>query len=71
LSFTDYIGILSFVGCYVGYKVYWKTKLVPLGDIDLLASERFYSTQDSPEIVEEPAVGLKAKFLRICKKMIE
>ncbi|GHJ86723.1 hypothetical protein NliqN6_3125 [Naganishia liquefaciens] len=68
---TNYIGIVSFLGCYLGYKFYWKTSLVPLGDIDLGASDRFYATQDSPEIVEEPAVGLKAKFLRICKKMIE
>lgn len=71
LRSTDYIGIVSFLGCYFGYKIYWKTSLVRLGDIDLQASDRFYATQDSPEIVEEPAVGLKAKFMRVCKKMIE
>jgi hypothetical protein len=44
---------------------------VPLSDIDLLASERFYATQDSPEIVEEPAVGFKAKAKRVFTRMIE
>lgn len=68
---TDYIGILSFAGCYFGYKFYYKTRLVPLGDIDLLASERFYATQDSPEIIEEPAVGFKAKAKRFFTRMIE
>jgi amino acid permease len=68
---SDYIGIVSFAGCYFGYKFYYKTRMVPLGDIDLLASQRFYATQDSPEIIEEPAVGFKAKAKRIFTRMIE
>ncbi|KAI5451857.1 amino acid transporter [Naganishia albida] len=68
---TNYIGIISFLGCYFGYKFYYKTRMVPLGEIDLLASQRFYATQDSPEIIEEPAVGFKAKAKRIFTRMIE
>ncbi|KAJ9098483.1 hypothetical protein QFC19_006350 [Naganishia cerealis] len=68
---TNYIGILSFLGCYIGYKFYHKTTLVPLTEIDLQASHRFYAAQDDPEDVEEaPAVGFKAKAKRIFNRII-
>ncbi|KAJ9094473.1 hypothetical protein QFC21_006012 [Naganishia friedmannii] len=68
---TNYIGIVSFLGCYFGYKLYHKTTLVPLSEIDLQASHRFYASQNEPMDVEEaPAVGFKAKALRLFNKMI-
>ncbi|KAJ9127568.1 hypothetical protein QFC24_000977 [Naganishia onofrii] len=68
---TNYIGIVSFLGCYFGYKFYHKTSLVKLSEIDLQASQRFYASQAEPmDVLEAPAVGFKAKALRLFNKMI-
>jgi amino acid permease len=62
---------VSFLGCYFGYKFYHKTSLVKLSEIDLQASQRFYASQAEPmDVVEAPAVGFKAKALRLFNKMI-
>jgi len=52
---ASYIGIPLFIGLYVGYKIKHKTKVIPLGDVDLSFS---VNTTSKPEETDELAFGL-------------
>lgn len=54
---TSYIGLPIFVISWGGYKLYYRTSLIPAHEVDLITGKREIDEEENQFIAEEEAKG--------------
>ncbi|KAF8654054.1 hypothetical protein AX16_003589 [Volvariella volvacea WC 439] len=62
---TSYIGIVSFVVMWVGYKLYYKTRVIKPENIDLVTGVREIDEEEAKYLAEQAAKGPRTRWQRI------
>lgn len=68
LSPADYIGLVLAVVAYSFWKIYHKTKLIPLTEVDLVSGTRMFEEEEVTEDIEY-GPGWKGKFNKLGAKL--
>lgn len=62
---TAYIGVPTFFVLWAGYKLYFKTKIVPIAEIDLISGKREIDEEEEQFLAEEAKRGPRTRLRRI------
>ncbi|KAI0818560.1 amino acid permease/ SLC12A domain-containing protein [Irpex lacteus] len=66
---TSYIGIPTFVLCWGGYKLWYRSKVIPIEKVDLLTGKREYADEEEQFKHDEEAKGPKNLWQRFWDRM--
>ncbi len=62
---TSYIGIPVFIVCYVGYKLYYRTKQIPPEHVDLVTGLESINEEEERFVAAQAALGPRTRLQRI------
>ncbi|KAI0046119.1 dicarbixylic amino acid permease [Auriscalpium vulgare] len=62
---TSYVGLPAFVLFYGGYKIYYRTRLIPIHEIDLVSGKREIDEEEEKFVMEQEARGPRTRLQRI------
>ena len=62
---TAYIGLPIFISCWLGYKVYYRTSVIPVEKIDLISGKREIDEEEERFVEEEEAKGPKSFWRKV------
>ncbi|KAG8933953.1 hypothetical protein FRC02_010888 [Tulasnella sp. 418] len=62
---TSYIGAPVFLAMWLGYKLYHKTKVIPLEDVDLISGKKAIDDEEERYLAEQAAKGPRTRWQRI------
>lgn len=62
---TSYIGIPTFIVFWAGYKLYWKTSVIPLDKVDLVTGRKEILEEEARFEANEEAKGPKTRWGKI------
>lgn len=62
---TTYIALPTFFVLWSGYKFYYKTKVIPLDQIDLISGKREIDEEEEQFLAEQAKLGPRTRLQRI------
>jgi amino acid transporter len=62
---TSYIGLPTFVLCWGGYKLYYRTSVIPSNKVDLITGKREIDEEEERFVADEEAKGPRSLRRRI------
>ena len=66
---TSYIALPTFLIFWAGYKLYYRTKVIPIDKVDLFTGKRDYAEEEERFKAEEEAKGPKSRWGRFWDAM--
>lgn len=65
LSYRSYIAVPIFFFMWIGYKIMYRTKSIPLGEVDLITGLRAIDEEEEKYLREEATKGPRTRLQRI------
>jgi len=62
---TSYVGIPAFIGFYLFWKLYHRTKLIPLEQVDLFSGKREVELEEEKYLAQQAALGPPTRWRKI------
>jgi amino acid transporter len=62
---TSYIAIPIFFVLWAGYKLYFKTEIIPLMQVDLISGKREIDEEEEQFLLEQAKLGPRTRWQRI------
>jgi len=62
---TSYIAIPTFVAFWAGYKLFYRTRVIPLDQVDLISGKREIDEEEKQFMAEQEALGPRTRWQKI------
>jgi yeast amino acid transporter len=62
---TNYVGLPIFFFLWLGYKIYYKTKMIPAHEVDLVTGVRQIDEEEERYLAEEAAKGPRSTLQKL------
>ena len=65
LFYRSYIALPTFVLFWSGYKIWYKTSLIPLDKVDLISGKREIDEEENKFLAEQEMLGPQSRWRKI------